>query len=512
MKIQGANFAKFPIFEPTWVYKRKLMTKIARRVSSILIFLSLCSTLIAKEPKRSGKEQLVSLQTGIERIILNVDPNVHIGVEVVSLKNGQRIYQKSPHHLFVPASSLKMITGAAAIYQLGTDYRFETKLFTDGKVEQKTLNGNLYLQGSGDPEFAVRDLEELVFQLKLQGISRIEGDLYIDNSLFDGINQGPGWMWDDKGHDWSAPIDALILNHSCIDIWVKPAEKVGESPFVYQYPKSDFITIENRALTTKEEDHLSVARRSKEKQNIIDVTGKVPASQDARHFAVSVEDPHFYTAHVFQNILTKAGFQFQGKIEIQSTPEEATLLAHHLSRPLSLIVEEMMKTSDNLTANCLFKKIGENRYGAPGTWQKGSQAVREFLARTVGLDVEKMVIMDGCGQSRYNLISAHQFVEFLSWMHKQFSCYSEFISSLPISGTDGTLRDRMLKSNVKGKVRAKTGAMTGISSLSGYLTTKDGEVMAFSILQNGFTEKTTKYKTQIEDEICAFLVNFSKEE
>jgi D-alanyl-D-alanine carboxypeptidase/D-alanyl-D-alanine-endopeptidase (penicillin-binding protein 4) len=482
-----------------------------RKSSLILIFL-LCSSSISKAPKRSSKELLTSLQGGIERIILNADPDVHVGIEIVSLTNGQKLYQKSPHHLFAPASCLKMITGAAALHRLGIGFRFETKLFTDGTIERKTLKGNLYLQGSGDPEFAVRDLEELVFQLKLQNITRIEGNLYVDNTLFDGISQGPGWMWDDKGYGWTAPNDALILNHSCIDLWVKPGEKVGEPPCIYQYPKSDFIAIENHAETTREENNLSVKRRSMSKENIIEIAGKISSNRKAEHYTVSVEDPHLYTADVFRNILMKAGYAFKGQIDVKATPADAILLGTHISRPLCLIVDEMMKTSNNLTSNCLFKKLGEKRFGAPGTWQKGSQAVREFLAQTVGLNIEKIVIMDGCGQSRYNLMSAHQFVEFLSWMHTQFSCCSEFISSLPISGTDGSLSHRMTHPSIKGKVRAKTGTMTGISSLSGYLTTKDGELVAFSILQNGFTGKAVEYKSQIEDEICAFLVNFSREE
>lgn len=483
-----------------------------RKSSLVLIFLMICSTLISKEVKPSSKEVLTALQSGIERIIHNADPDVHIGIEVVSLKNGQRLYQKDPHHLFVPASCLKMITGAAALHQLGVDFRFETKLLTNGKVEQKVLKGDLYLQGSGDPEFAVRDLEELVFQLKLQDITQIEGNFYVDNTLFDGICQGPGWMWDDKGYDWSAPNDALILNRSCIDLWIKPSGKVGEPPIVYQYPKSDFILIENRAETAKEEHDLSVQRRWMTNENIIDISGKIPLNREAEHYAVSIEDPHLYTAHVFLSILIKAGCAFKGKIEAKATPKDAVLLAKHLSRPLCLIVEEMMKTSNNLIANCLFKKMGQQRFGAPGTWKKGSQAVREFFAQTVGVNIDKIVMMDGCGLSRYNLISAHHFVEFLSWMHRQFSCCSEFMASLPISGTDGTLIHRMGHSDLKGKVRAKTGVMTGISSLSGYLTTKDGELIAFSILQNGFAGKAVEYKTQIEDEICALLVNFSRGE
>jgi D-alanyl-D-alanine carboxypeptidase/D-alanyl-D-alanine-endopeptidase (penicillin-binding protein 4) len=451
----------------------------------VLIFLLLCSY-------RSPKDNLISLQNGIERILLDTGPEVHVGIEIVSLKNGERLYQKSAHHLFVPANCQEMITAAAALYQLGTDFRFETKLFTDGKIDQKTLNGNLYLQGSGDPEFAVRDLEELVFQLKLQGIAEITGNLYVDNTLFDGIWHGPGWMLEERSHGKNAQNDALILNQSCIDLWVKPGENVGEAPFVYQYPKSDFITIENHAETSKEENRLSVKRRWMNKENIIDIAGKISSKTKPEHFSVPIEAPHLYAAHVFQNILVKAGFAFQGKIEVKATPKNAIVLGTHASRPLYLIAQEMMKTSNPLIANCLFKKIGEKRFGAPGTWQKGSQAIREFLAQTVGINTDKMVIMDGCGLSRYNQISAHQFVTFLSWMHKQFSYSSEFMSSLCLSET--------------GKVRGKAGVMTGISSFSGYLTTEDGEWIAFSIFQNGAAEKMP----HIDEEICKFLVNYSR--
>lgn len=485
------------------------MRKSIQSSALFLIFVLLCSPCLAKESKRSSKEQTSALHSGIEKILREEASDVHVGIEVVSMTTGKRLYQKIPQHLFVPASCLKMITGAAALHELGVDYRFETKMFTDGKIEQKTLKGNLFLQGSGDPELAFRDLEELVFQLKLNNIQKIEGDLYVDNTLFDGVSQGPGWMWDEGANRWNSPMDALTLNHSCVDVWVKPAEHYGKAPLVYVHPKTDFIVLENRAVTTEEEDNLSVERRWMQRENVIEVKGQVSSAKEALHFMIPVEDPHLYTGHVFRDILIKAGFAFKGKIAVKATPQGALLLATHVSRSLSLLVEEMMKSSDNLYADCLFKKIGEKKYGAPGTWQKGSQAVREFLAATVGMNVEKMVVLDGSGLSRYNLISARQFVEFLTWMHSQFNCCSEFVSALPISGVDGTLIDRMGRAGMKGKVRAKTGSMTGISSLSGYLTTNDGETLAFSILQNGFTGKASEYKTKIEDEICGFLVNYS---
>jgi D-alanyl-D-alanine carboxypeptidase/D-alanyl-D-alanine-endopeptidase (penicillin-binding protein 4) len=169
----------------------------------------------------------------------------------------------------------------------------------------------------------------------------------------------------------------------------------------------------------------------------------------------------------------------------------------------------MMKDSDNLIADMLFKKMGQVRFGIPGTWKKGTRAVRDFLEKQVGLNTERIVIMDGSGMSRYNLISPHDLVSSLVWMKKQFGCASEFCASLPISGVDGSLAERMQDALLKGKIRAKPGTMTGISSLSGYATTQDGQELAFSIMLSGFTKKTEEYKTQIEDRICSVLVNSS---
>lgn len=482
------------------------MKTLFRNLLVLALFISLLPSLDAKEKRANDS----SLKTSIDKLVAESAPDVHVGVEVVSLKTGKLLYQRIPQHLFVPCSALKMITGAAALHELGVDFRFETKLLTDGKIENKVLKGNLYLQGSGDPELAFEDLEELTFQLKLLDIQQIEGDLYADNTLFDGVSQGPGWMWDEGANYWNSPMDALTVGHSCTDVWVRPAEKAGRAPTVYLHPKTDYVKLSNTAVTTAEVNNLLVERRWLQKENVIEISGEVVSGSEPAHFKVPVEDPHMYTAHVFHSILTRAGLVLKGAIAAKGTPEGARVLATHESRPLSLIVETMMKSSDNLFADCLFKKVGQSRFGAPGTWQKGSKAIRDFLAVTVGLNVEKLVVLDGSGLSRYNLISPHHFTSFLTWMHGQFDCNSEFAAALPISGVNGTLKDRMTEEDLIGRIRAKTGTMTGLSSLCGYVTTKEGETLAFSILQNGFTGKESKYKTLIEDQICSLLVNLQK--
>ncbi len=471
-----------------------------------------CSMLCAFQNKNSvlNKTEVCTLYSEIEKVIRSVDPDVHAGIEVVSLQDDERLFQRNENQLFVPASSLKVITGAAALHILGVDFRFETKLFTDGKKRKHEIKGNLYIKGSGDPELSLHSLEELVFALKLQGIQRIEGNIYIDISDFDEIAQGPGWMWDEGAVFFNSPLSALTVNHSCIDIWVRPNAKLDNAPTVYIRPRTDYVRIYSDALVSSQENTLSVKRRWMTKENIIDISGKIPSSAEPFYAAIPIEAPHFYTAFVFKELLSKNGIGYSGEIDIKNVPEAATVMASFSSRPLSQIVEQMMKESDNLIADMLFKKMGQVRFGGPGTWQKGTRAVRDFLVEQVGLDVERIVIMDGSGLSRYNLISPHHLVESLLWMKKQFSCSSEFCASLPISGIDGSLTDRMQDPSIKGKIRAKPGTMTGISSLSGYATTQDGDDLAFSIMLSGFTKSQEEYKAQIEDKICTVLVSHSE--
>lgn len=458
---------------------------------------------IAARQRKTGPVEN-KLAAEIERVVRAADPNVHVGIEIVSMKDNQLLYQKNEQQLFVPASSLKTLTGAAALHILGVDYRFSTKLYSDGRKKRHELVGNLYIKGAGDPELSIHSLEELVFALKLQGVQRISGDLFVDISAFDEMEQGPGWMWDEGAVFFNSPVGPLVVNHGCIDVWVRPNAAIGEAPTIYIRPKTEYVQILSDAQVAQEADTLTVKRRWMTKENVIDISGKIPSTKEPYYEAIPLEAPHFYTACVLKELLIKNGIAFHGDIKIKKVPDAAVELASATSRPLSQIVEQMMKESDNLIADMLFKKMGEARYGAPGTWQKGSQAVREFLTQQVGLDTERVVIMDGSGLSRYNLVSPHHFVAALTWIKKQFACSAEFCAALPISGIDGSLAERM--ENVKGKVRAKPGGMTGISSLTGYATLPSGEEVAFSILLSGFTKKPKDYRSQIEDRICHLIV------
>jgi D-alanyl-D-alanine carboxypeptidase/D-alanyl-D-alanine-endopeptidase (penicillin-binding protein 4) len=345
--------------------------------------------------------------------------------------------------------------------------------------------------------------------LKINQIKKIQGTLLVDTSDFDELTQGPGWIWDEGVSFWNSPMDALTVNHSCIDLWVGSGAAHTKPPLLFVYPKTSYVTIQNQAQTvTHCQDALKVGRASKE--NRIEIKGEIALSSKPLFYQVPLESPHLYTAHLFLDLLKRHGIECSTLVSSKETPIEAVELASHFSPPLSVLVRNMMKSSDNMAANCLFKKLGQIRYGAPGSWSKGGQAIRDFLQTQADINTGDMVVLDGCGQSRYNLVSVHQMVGFLLWMNQQFKISPEFMAALPLSGVDGTLKLRLKEEEVKGRVRAKTGTMTGISALAGYVVGREGEIFAFALFTNGFTQPSNEVKTQLEDRICSLLAQFAR--
>lgn len=256
----------------------------------LLVFLVIvCSSFSSH--KKSIKDHLTFVKSEIDRIVGKMEGNTHLGIQVVSLKTGQTLYQKNPKHLFVPCSTTKIFTAAAALHYLGPNFRFETQLYTDGEIERGVLHGNLYLKGSGDPEFSVEHLEHMIFQLAAQQIHEVRGNLVIDTSCFDEIQQGPGWMWDEGADAWNAPMDALMIQHSCIDLCVCPALQEGKRPRVAIYPKTEYVQIANQAVTSSDKGDLEVQRLWMEKKNTIQISGNIPLDRLLKNSRLQLRTP-----------------------------------------------------------------------------------------------------------------------------------------------------------------------------------------------------------------------------
>lgn len=235
------------------------MRKFGWIVSALCVFSLLSS---ATNEKSASKVDIYFLKSAIDRTIQQVDPNAHIGIEIVSLKNGQKIYERNAKHMFIPASTQKIFTTAAALATLGSDYRFETKIFHIGTAKEGVLEGDLYLKGEGDPSLTTADLQDFAFQLSRMGIKTIRGDLVIDNFDFDNISQGPGWMWDEGAEYWNSPIDALLVNHSCVTVWVEPGLHENMAAKVSVSPKVEGVAVQNFAKTSAKKGELNVRAHS----------------------------------------------------------------------------------------------------------------------------------------------------------------------------------------------------------------------------------------------------------
>jgi len=447
----------------------------------------------------SVEDRTAFIQSAVEKTIETADPTAQVGIQVVSLGD-EVVYERNSEKRYVPGSSLKLFVAAAALDLLGADYSFETRMMADGKVKKGELVGNCYLIASGDPSLDVEGLEEIVHAMKENGIDRIKGDLVLDLSAFDDIAQGPGWMWDDIDTYGFSPLSSINLEHNCLQFTVKPGNDSGRPCYVDVYPRCGAISIINRSVTGKAGSSIEVRRLQ---DGRFEVVGSMRIEDKPKEFKMPVREPHEFAGDVLKTLFKQNQIVFEGEVKVGVCAKRVTEVGIHRSKPLAEILKVVLKVSDNLSADALFKKVGQVRYGSPGTWQKGSRAVREFLEGKAGLDVGNIVVLDGCGASRYNLVSPQQMVTFLKWVHEKFVYGTEIKAALPIGGVDGSLKKRMTAPFMVSKVRAKTGTMTGVSSLCGYLN----DDVAFAIFVNGYVKSGREIKGKIEDEICHVLLN-----
>ncbi len=400
---------------------------------------------------------------------------------------------------------MKLITTAGALSILKPEFRFKTFILTDCQKIGDTLKGDILIKGSGDPSLDTEALIWIAKQLKLKGISLIEGDILFDNSYFDTIPYGKGWMWDDLEYAFSAPISALSVNKNTCKIYVKPGRAQREPVIVYIEPKTEFIQLRNDAITG-DKDNLTVKRSFEDKRTVIVVKGTFPLNAKTKLFVRSIENPSLYTTFIFTEKLKENGIEITGKIKRGSCEQFQDTLLPHFSEPLIKILYDMDKESSNFITEHILKTIGAETMGPPGTAEKGIKAIERWM-NDEGIIKEEFLQKDGSGLSRYNLISPGQITSLLFYLYHRFEYAPEFLTVLPTAGVDGTLSKRMQNEGIKRKVRAKTGTMSGVSTLSGYCVTGSGKVLIFSIMMKDYIAPAS-YVRNLQDRILQTLIEF----
>ncbi|MDO9575768.1 MAG: D-alanyl-D-alanine carboxypeptidase/D-alanyl-D-alanine-endopeptidase [bacterium] len=471
----------------------------------LLFFLSSCSLnryVFLCEEKPFKKEINAILQDSL------LVPAT-VGIKIVSVKDNSVLYEYNADKLFNPASNMKLLTSAAVLVKLGPEYRFKTVVYGSGDLEDGKLSGNLYLKGLGDPDLKTQDLEKLVKDIKWHGIMEINGNLIADDSFFDDIRQGAGWAWDEPPVYWNARIGALSLNENLIGVRIKPGKEIGDSVRVTLEPSTKYVKIDNQGITgvIGFENNLTVDRILEGEINTIAIAGTLAVDSRGITAYRNLENPPLYTITVFKELLEKSGIRLDGEIKIGISPLDSIIeLGVHYSKPLIEILYYMNKTSSNFVSEQVLKTLGAVFKSEPGTSEEGISVIKDFISRT-GIDSTKYRAVDGSGLSTYDMLSPSQIVNLLVFMFKSFEYQPEYLTSLPVSGIDGTLRKRMNEPIILRRVRAKTGTLSRASCLSGYAITKRREIVAFSIMINNFLGDANSIR-EIQDRICKALVNF----
>lgn len=427
------------------------------------------------------------------------------GVLVKSLKTGQTLYEHNADNNMIPASNFKLLVSATSLEQFGPDYTFKTQVYATGKIENGVLNGSLVLKGGGDPVLLTADLTDLAKQVRAAGVSQINGDIIADESLFDKQRLGWGWSWDEFPYYYAAEISALSVNRNTVDVWVYPAKEAGAKAEVKLVPETDYFTVDSSATTGGAGSRNTVWIDRQMGQNIIKVGGNVAEGEKLtrRTAPVTVDEPQLYTAAVFAAELAKQGVKATGDIKDGKTPADATVVATHTSPPLSKILALLLKPSDNMIAEMLLKNLGAVVKGK-GSSDAGAEVEKDFFKK-IGMDMSAISIIDGSGLSRLNYISPRNLVTLLTYMRSSKNA-QVYIDALPIAGVDGSLYRRMKGTPAEGNVKAKTGYIGHVSSLSGFVNTKSGEPLVFSILMNHHLCSNSQ-ATGLQNRICELLAN-----
>lgn len=454
-----------------------------------------------------------------------------LGIVAYSITTGDTLFQENSDLLLVPASNMKLITSAAALQLLGTDYVYTTALATNGSIDsQGTLHGNLYIIGSGDPTFSglsfssnpLSIFNSWADSLKSMKINCITGDVVGLDTCFANDPYGEGWELDDLAYPFAAPASGLCFFENCVNVAIVSGKGVGTPGRISLWPPNESVKINNYTRTTiSSHNRPVISFKMEPNTKNIAINGTIPLYSKQFQYQTPVNNPAAYAAGVFYNLLLRRNIKVRGnpctfdEVNANNNTEndqqkqlaitQQRILMTHQSPPLKEILNLMNKSSINLFAEQVLRTMGGHIKGE-GSLKGGREAIQQFLTAT-GIDSGSTYIADGSGLSRLNLFSAGQIVRVLSFMAKQ-PTFADYQMSLAMPGEDGTLKNRFIDNPASGNLKAKTGTLKHVKALSGYISTRDGELCAFSIVVNNFT-RGPWFIIKFQENFCSLLAQFN---
>ena len=428
---------------------------------------------------------------------------------------GEALYDRNGSSRLLPASNTKLFTSTAAMHTLGPTFRFHTDVLATAPLSDGgKLRGDLYLKGYGDPTALESDYVALAKQVAQAGVRRIDGDLVADDTYFDQVRLGDSWAWDDEPFYYSAQISALTLapdtdyDSGTAIVDSLPGSTVGAPVKLSLRPANGVLKLVNTATTGAAGSANTLNIERDHGTNVVRITGSVPADDTGGEEWVTVWEPTLYAADVFRRALTAQGIKVDGRIRTAAAP---VATARTLARDESMTVGELMtpflKLSNNMHAETLTKAMGAVA-AASGTWSAGLGITTDY-AKSVGVDTSTIRLSDGSGLSRKVNVTGKSITDLLIAVQKE-PWFQQWYDALPIAGNPdrfvgGTLRSRMRNTPAANNLHGKTGSLTGVTALSGYVSTKDGRKLVFSMISNNYLVSPRS----VEDAVGVLLASWT---
>ncbi|PKF63017.1 D-alanyl-D-alanine carboxypeptidase/D-alanyl-D-alanine-endopeptidase [Psychromonas sp. psych-6C06] len=468
----------------------------------LILFVTLCSSYAVMANEWGALHSLLPKGTQLSYLVVDANKQTRLAT-----------YEQET--LRTPASMQKLLTATAAKLHLGSEFRYQTELTGDDKkIQHKRYKGDLRLSFVGDPTLTRDDIRQMLRALKKKGVKQIQGDFILNDAHFNGYQWSNGQPWNDLGVCYTAPSHAIVVNKNCVLGNLSLSSNKAKKATLY-IPKYEPVSITADVnVVTKEQREtqfcdLEVTRNS---QNRYHLLGCMVPRKRAFGLAFAVNDPFAYSSQIILEELDDLDIKLTGDVRLESHAyqgKDKKVLARYESPNLDELLSIMMKESDNLIADSLFKTLGASYFQRPGNFRNGGKALKAILLEQ-GVDLENAYLADGSGLSRHNLMSAELFMAVLQFVYKN-DAQLNLLSSFSIAGVDGTLQyHRALRGKqFKGKVFAKTGSVKGVANLLGVVKTPFGDRL-FVLILNGYNKPLEHLKSALPRDENASKYQFER--
>lgn len=449
----------------------------------------------------SANAQDTTLTTSIDFIIQNSRVPDAFWSVCVRDTTGKKLVDINSDRLMTPASNLKLLTSAAVLETLGPDFQYHTRLYGDGKLSDHIWHGDVYVVGKGDPSISgqyykgdrLHVFDEYRHQLDSLGIHKIDGYLIGNDAYFDDIPYPGGWIWTDLTYYYAVQLDALSFNDNAVDLTVVANKDVGSAPTISWFPfNTNYVHFLNEQMIAPKGTPYQESYRRILGTNSILLRSTLPQGY-IENESLAITNPALYFVDTFKKFLQMNDIPVTNKAIVDDQQHDwkhekgMKLLGDHVSPPLGVLLKRVNKNSDNFYTEMLLKTAAAEKYHTQGSTDLGIQLVKEF-ADSIGIDSSRVIMQDGSGLSGNTLISTGTITYLLNYMRTAHYA-STYVNSLSVASRDGSLENRFWNSPLNDNIEGKTGYISGVRSISGYLKTHLGKTLIFSIITNHFNQE-----------------------